>query len=428
MTKAIVWFRKDLRLEDNPALDRAVELGLEIIPVFIYAPEEESFKLGSHELNIGAASKVWLHYALKELPELIIREGNSLEELEKLIQEIGATHLFWNRRYEPFIIERDKKIKDKFSKQITVESFNGSLLVEPWHILNQQENPYKVFTPYYKKIKDIDFGKTGKKHKLKKTEYKSLKLKDLKLVPSLDWSEPIIDFWGLDTSKKKSQFKAENYSETRDRLDLDGTSKLAPYLAWGQVSPRQIWNKYINQEGTEAYTRQLIWREFSYYLMYHFPETITEPLNKKFKDFDWEQSSINLTKWQKGQTGYSVVDAAMNQLWQTGWMHNRARMIVASFLCKDLLIHWHEGAAWFWNTLVDADLANNTMGWQWVAGSGADASPYYRIFNPETQSSKFDPSGDYKKQWLNNTQNLMIDHKFARERALERYKRLKNNC
>ncbi len=427
MAKAIVWFRKDLRLEDNPALDYAIQNGFEIIPVFIYAPEEESFKLGSHKVDIGSASKVWLHYALKSIPELLVRQGASLEELSKLIEETSATHIFWNRRYEPFIIERDKKIKEELSKQVSVESFNGSLLIEPWEVANKQALPYRVFTPYYKSIKDNNFGKPLAKHKLKKTKFKSLKLEDLSLLPEIEWHKSIVKFWNLEKPNTKflDKFSPVKYSDERDMLALNGTSKVAPYLAWGQLSPRQIWFKFKDINGAESYIRQLFWREFSYHLLYHFPHTINESLSEKFKNFKWEPSSKNLKKWQGAKTGFDVVDAAMNQLWETGWMHNRARMVVASFLTKDLLIPWQEGASWFWDTLVDADLANNTMGWQWVAGCGADASPFYRIFNPETQAEKFDPDDIYRETWLQEKVEPMVDHKHARERALELYKAIK---
>lgn len=420
MSKAIVWFRKDLRLDDNPALDRALELGLEIIPVFIYAPEEESFNLRAHKLNLGAASKVWLHYALKKIPELIIREGDSLEELEKLIEETQASHVFWNRRYEPFIIERDKRIKNKLAKYISVESFNGGLLLEPWEVLNKQGSPYKVFTPYYNCIKQGIFNSPTSRHVLRKTNFGSLTVEDLKLLPEISWHKSIVDFWNLDRPECNALegFQVADYQEKRDRMDLVGTSMVAPYLAWGQISPRQVWHKYSQLEGSEPYLRQLIWREFSYYLMYHFPESINQALNTKFKNIQWDYSEQSLVKWQAGKTGFGIVDAAMKQLWKTGWMHNRARMIVASFLTKDLLVPWQEGAAWFWDTLVDADLANNTMGWQWVAGCGADAAPYYRIFNPETQAKKFDPHNLYQDTWLEEISEPIIDHKFARERAL----------
>lgn len=426
VSKAIVWFRKDLRLEDNLALDKALELGLEIIPVYIYAPEEESFQLGKHKVDIGAASKVWLHYALQRIPELIIRKGNSLEELKKLIEETKATHLFWNRRYEPFIIKRDQRIKENLSKSIIVESFNGSLLIDPEHLLNQQGTPYKVFTPFYKRVKEITFDKSDFKHQLKKTKYKSVHVDDLNLLGRASWHNSIIDFWDLKkpSSKPLEAFSIDSYESDRNLLAITGTSKVSPYLSFGQISPRQIWHKYFKQKNSDPYLRQLIWREFAYYSMYHFPQSINEPLNAKFKKFKWSDSSEILEKWQQGKTGFNLVDAAMNQLWETGWMHNRARMIVASFLTKDLLIPWQEGASWFWDTLVDADLANNTMGWQWVAGSGVDAAPFFRIFNPETQARKFDPENLYQETWLKEKLEPIIDHKFARERALKHF----NDC
>lgn len=424
MSKAIVWFRKDIRIEDNLALDKALELGLEIIPVYIYSPEEESFHLGKHKVDIGAASKVWLHYALQRIPELIIRKGNSLEELERLIQETKATHLFWNRRYEPFIIKRDQKIKECLSKSMIVESFNSSLLVDPWDLLNKQGTPYKVFTPFYKRVKEIAFTQSSIKHQFKKTEYQSVHIDDLNLLGKASWHRSVVDFWDLKNPNYKplEAFSINNYEADRNILALDGSSRVSPYLSWGQISPRQIWSKYCKEKNSESYLRQLIWREFSYYLMYHFPHSINEPLNEKFKRFQWDDSSVTLEKWKQGKTGYGLIDAAMNQLWQTGWMHNRARMIVASFLTKDLLLSWQEGAAWFWDTLVDADLANNTMGWQWVTGSGVDAAPYFRIFNPETQATRFDPDSLYQETWLEERSEPIIDHKFARERALEVYR------
>lgn len=424
--KTIVWFRKDLRYQANPALDRAAKLGLEIIPVFIYSPKEESFELGPYQLDIGAASKLWLHYALKAMPELIIRRGNSQAELEKLIEETGAAHLFWNRRYEPHIIKRDTKIKEALSKKIQVETFNSALLTEPWEVETQSGSPYKVFTPFYKKIQGLYFDEKFTKHKLNKPKLKSLKPEDLDLLPKINWHKSIVDFWNLGSNKNPlDKFKAENYSQLRNSLDQDGTSLIAPYLAWGQISPKEVWQLYQDKPAAEPFIRQLAWRDFAYHLLYHFPQSVTEPLNAKFKKFPWQDSDEDLARWTQGKTGFDVVDAAMNQLWQTGWMHNRARMVVASFLTKDLLVHWHHGAAWFWDTLLDADLANNTMGWQWVAGCGADAAPYFRIFNPESQSQRFDPSGNYKSQWLEHKSEPLIDHKFARERALDIYGQLK---
>ncbi|HMP88615.1 MAG TPA: deoxyribodipyrimidine photo-lyase [Kiritimatiellia bacterium] len=462
------WIRRDLRIADNPALLAAVESGLKIIPVFIWAPDEEE------PWAPGAASRWWLHYSLKRLQgelekrhsALIIRKGPSLPALRSIILDTSATHVVWNRLYEPAVIERDKMIKTELrSDGIIVKSFNGHLLFEPWTIETQQGNPYQVFTPFYKACGI--YGSPGNPHpapkhltRLTKPPW-SLSIDDLTLLPALDWAKGMRETWTPGEGgaiELLNEFRNRNvtqYKSNRDRPDLTGTSRLSPHLHFGEISPRQIWHACEKAVNAEPYLRQLIWREFAHHLLFHFPHTPEQPLRENFAAFPWEPNKELFRSWRKGRTGYPIVDAGMNELWHTGWMHNRVRMIVASFLVKDLLIPWQEGARWFWDTLVDADLANNTLGWQWTAGCGADAAPYFRIFNPALQAVKFDPEGAYVKRWLPALRGLpapdihriyelnsdtlqkagvslgthyprpLVNHAEARDKALEAYTRIK---
>lgn len=411
--KTIVWFRQDLRLEDNPALTAAAKLG-EVIPVYIHAEKEEG------EWTLGGASKWWLHHSLENLVEdfqkhginLVIRQGNSLETLKTLAKETGAEAIVWNRRYEPASIERDSHIKSVLSDAgIKVQSFNANLLFEPWTIHNKQKKPFQVFTPFWKHLLTLP-SPTEPLPVPKLTGSASVKsdsLKSLELLPKIHWDAGINKVWKPGTKQARQVLanflKAPilEYAEERDRPDHNGISYLSPYLHFGEISPRMIWHEALKNYSfseIEPYLRQLGWREFAHHLLFHFSDTPTKPLRKDFSAFPWKEDPAHLKAWQKGLTGYPIVDAGMRQLWVTGWMHNRVRMVVGSFLVKDLLINWLEGARWFWDTLVDADLANNTMGWQWVGGCGADAAPYFRIFNPMTQGEKFDPEGNYVRKWV----------------------------
>ncbi|MCB1120430.1 MAG: DNA photolyase family protein [Verrucomicrobiae bacterium] len=415
---AIVWFRQDLRMQDNAALKAALESGRPVIPLYIMDDE------GEGDWPMGGASRWWLHHALKDLGEhireaggrLVIRVGNSLEQLRSILRECEAQAVYWNRRYEPAIIERDKAIKQELTEGgLEVKSFNSSLLHEPHAVTKKDGTPYKVFTPYWKYCltlkKDEPQIVNPRSGAFWSEKLESESLDSLGLLPSIPWDEAFYDHWeptvkGADKALKDFvRSKLGTYKNQRNFPGIEGTSRLSPYLHFGQIGPRQIWKAVKDAEekgekSTYRFLAEIGWREFSYHLLYHFSHTPEQPLRPEFEDFPWERDSQLVEAWQKGQTGYPIVDAGMRELWKTGWMHNRVRMIAASFLVKHLLQPWQEGALWFWDTLVDADLANNTLGWQWTAGCGADAAPYFRVFNPVLQGRKFDPEGAYVRQWL----------------------------
>ena len=436
MTPALVWFRRDLRLADNPALDAAIQTGSPILPVFIWAPEEEA------PWSPGAASRWWLHHSLEQLADsllrrgsqLIIRRGPSRETLLSLAAESGARAIYWNRLYEPAVIARDRELKKLLrDRGFVAESFRGSLLFEPGTILNSSGHPFVVFTAFWKAcLKASPPAAPADAPRRIPSPSKgpeSLVPSDLGLLPSIDWAGGLREAWRPGEAGALSRMSAflgavlDAYPEERDRPDHAGTSSLSPHLHFGEISPRQVWHA----AKSEAYLRQLLWREFAHHLLFHFPQTPREPLRPEFRAFPWRVDEAGLRAWTRGETGCPLVDAGMRELWHTGWMHNRVRMVAASFLVKHLLIPWQEGAAWFWDTLVDADLANNTLGWQWVAGCGADAAPYFRIFNPKLQAGKFDPNGDYIRRWIppgSPYPKPIVEHEAARKRALEAYHRL----
>ncbi len=409
---AVVWFRLDLRLADNPALAAAIETCLSVIPLFIWAPGEED------PWPPGAASRWWLHHSLLELEhalatrggKLILRRGPTAEVLLAVAAESGAKTVFWNRRYEPAAIACDRKLKTLLRQRgLTAESFPGNLLFEPWTIRNSSGDPFRVYTAFWRACQsepDPPPPKPAPKQIPPPAQWPaSLAVSDFGLQPKIDWAGGIRHAWRPGESGAAEQLKIflksalEAYPAIRDRPDRPGTSRLSPHLHFGEISPRQIWHA-VDRSSAEAYRREMVWREFAYYLLFHFPKTPQEPLRPEFRSFPWHNSVRDRKAWEQGKTGYPLVDAGMRELWRTGWMHNRLRMVVASFLVKDLLIRWQEGAAWFWDTLVDADLANNTLGWQWSAGCGADAAPYFRIFNPVIQGKRFDPDGEYVRRWV----------------------------
>lgn len=416
MSKKIVlhWFRQDLRLTDNPAFYKAAQSG-SVLPIYIIDNKNNA------AYSLGGASKWWLHHSLEQLNisldnKLSVYQGDPQDILSILIRQYNITEIFWNRCYEPWQIDRDKKIKSFLSNQgVNVYSDNGFLLWEPWQVLKQDGTPFKVFTPFYNNgclnapLPRSPLPKP-KTLLLFKDEKYSNTIADLKLMPTLPWYKSIAKEWK--TGEKAAQVKLnnflknniDNYKDGRNFPALDNTSKLSPYLHFGEISPNQIWYAARNIKQHEAslktFLTELGWREFSYNLLYYFPELPKANWRDKFDNFPWDDNKTLLKAWQTGQTGIPIVDAGMRELWQTGYMHNRVRMIVASFLVKNLLQHWQHGAQWFWDCLVDADLANNSASWQWVAGCGADAAPYFRIFNPVTQGQKFDSEGSYTKLYV----------------------------
>lgn len=412
----VVWFRQDLRLEDNPALAAASARGA-VVPVYIWDPAAEG------DWAPGAAARCWLHRSLEDLgarlrslgSRLVLARGDSLGCLQRLLADSGADAVFWNRRYEPRAVERDGLIKAALRRQgCSVRSFQGALLFEQAELRNRQGKPFQVFTPFWKHCLTLDPPAEPMPAPARLEAPVRWPdgpgLAELQLQPRLDWSAGIHAAWTMGeggAQQSLERFLAQGIAGYRERRDFPGqpgVSRLSPHLHFGEISPSAVWHRVrehgAGQEAAEPYLRQLGWREFAHHLLYHFPHTPDHPLRREYRLFPWKADAKALTAWQRGRTGYPIVDAGMRELWHTGWMHNRVRMICASFLVKDLLIPWQEGARWFWDTLVDADLANNTLGWQWTAGCGADAAPYFRIFNPVTQARRFDPDGAYLRRWV----------------------------
>ncbi|QND80858.1 deoxyribodipyrimidine photo-lyase [Pseudoxanthomonas mexicana] len=433
MPNALVWFRHDLRLDDNPALRAALDQGFTPIPVYVHAPQEEG------EWSPGAASLAWLHRSLAALDadlrargsRLLLREGPSAPALQALVEQTGALAVFWNRKYEPATQPRDASLKKGLREQgLQVESFNGCLLFEPWDLATQQGGPYKVFTPFWRSAlaqwrAPATWDAPGALPAFKDA-LPGESLDAGRLAPALGWDA---GFWKVWTPGEVGAREAlevfidgalNGYRTDRDRPDRTGTSRLSPHLHFGEIAPWRITAELerartaANSADMDGYIRELGWREFAYHLLHHFPQTTTQNLNPRFAHFDWAKVDPKaLEAWQQGRTGVPIVDAGLRELWATGYMHNRVRMIVASYLTKHLRYHWLQGARWFWDTLVDADLANNTLGWQWTAGTGADAAPYFRVFNPVTQAEKFDPKGTYIAHWVPELAAVPVPLRFA---------------
>ena len=479
MPKPIIfWFRQDLRTHDLPGLAAALATGQPVIPCYILDDTTAG------DWIAGSASRWWLHHSLRSLSEelaelggtLILRRGEPLMVLSQLLQETGADSIHCTRQYEPWATGLETSLFTAFSNSgITFKRYPGSLLFEPGQVMNQSGLPFKVFTPFWRRCRNEPEPAPPQACPEAGQWYaqviSSEPLQDWQLCPSQpDWASHWPALWQPGTAPARLKLKAflsegiHDYSEGRDHPARNSTTRLSPHLHFGELSPRELWHEARQLAARQPSLRDQIdkllselgWREFSHHLMYHFPTLPEQPFKQQFSAFPWLGNATALQAWQRGQTGYPIVDAGMRELWQTGFMHNRVRMIVASFLTKHLLIHWRAGARWFWDTLLDADLANNSCGWQWVAGSGADASPYFRIFNPVLQGQKFDKEGAYIRRWVPELAQLpnrylncpwdapqevletsgialgqhypwpIVDHKDAREAALAAWRSLDN--
>jgi deoxyribodipyrimidine photo-lyase len=429
----IHWFRQDLRLSDNPALCAAAAAGA-VVPIYILDDETAG------QDRMGSASRWWLHHSLAALNlaldgKLLFFRGDAATILANLVTQIEAGGVYWNRCYEPWRITRDTALKKRLGDLgVTVESHNGSLLWEPWDIAKQDGTPYRVFTPFYRRgclsatpprqplgpPASLDLWQADGKALTGPSD-----LDGLGLLPRHQWQDNIARHWtpGETSAQARLDDFVRNglvgYKEGRNFPARQNVSRLSPHLHFGEISTNQAWYAVRDvadsgrlESDADNFLSELGWREFSHSLLYQFPELPRANLQAKFDGFPWADNPDHLAKWQRGQTGYPIVDAAMRELWQTGYMHNRLRMVVGSFLVKNLRLHWHHGEAWFWDCLVDADLANNSASWQWIAGCGADAAPYFRVFNPVTQGQKFDPDGTFTRRFVPELAKLPVKYLF----------------
>jgi deoxyribodipyrimidine photo-lyase len=453
----LLWFRQDLRLADNPALEAAAAAGGAVIPVFLHAPHEEQ------PWAPGAAARWWQHESLAALAGDLERRGSrlilrpvdpgqsSIAALLALAAETGAVAVHWNRRYEPAVLERDRAAKRTLRERgLMAESHNAVLLTEPWEVRNQSGQPFQVFTPFWRHVLRELSPPPPRPARAQLAAPErwpaSAPLESLDLQPRIPWYAGMVAEWQpgeAGAARQLDRFLEEAWARYRDGRDLPavrGTSRLSPHLHHGEISPRQIWHALARAaEGrredaagwrSSQFVAELGWREFAHHLLFHFPQTTDQPLRAEFARFPWHEDATLLEAWQRGRTGIPLVDAGMRELWHTGWMHNRVRMVVASFLVKNLLQPWQAGARWFWDTLVDADLAANTLGWQWSAGCGADAAPYFRIFNPMSQAERFDPDGAYVARWVPDRGSArypqpIVDLRASRNAALAAYRTLR---
>ena len=420
----IVWFRQDLRLRDHPALLAAARRGGPVLPVYVYDPG------AGGRWARGAASRAWLHHSLRALTEsleergsrLVLRLGSPRAVLRELVAATGADAVYWSECYEPAVRQLDDECqRDLEQAECEVRRFNSALLYEPRAIANGQGLPFKVFTPYWRKCQALPPAPPlplPPRWNAPAEWPRSEQVEALELQPHPRWDARFWDQWTPGETGARAALRrflrgaVDDYAEARDLPGVSGTSRLSPHLHFGEISPRQVWQAvrqlgkqsgvFPSSRGARVLLTELGWREFAYHQLYHWPTSVETPLRPEFRHFPWRDDAEGrlLQAWQRGRTGYPIVDAGLRELWTTGWMHNRVRMIVASFLVKHLRLNWTAGAAWFWDTLVDADLANNTLGWQWSAGCGTDAAPYFRIFNPVTQGQRFDREGVYVHRWV----------------------------
>lgn len=418
----IFWFRQDLRLRDHPGLCAAVATGRPLVPVYILDDDTPG------DWRPGGASRWWLHHSLRALEaaletrgaKLLLRRGPAGEVLRELCDKSGAEAVYCTRQYEPWAAQLERALHDDLATRgVEVKRFPGNLLFEPGRVLNQSGEPFKVFTPFWRHCLrqpepplPLPAPKSLAGHQQRLA---SENLDDWGLTPRKpDWARTWRQHWHPGPEGAGDRLQAflaagvGDYDAGRNHPARACTSRLSPHLHYGEISPRMVWHAARRTGGEQPaladevakFLSELGWREFSHHLLHFFLSLPEAPFKSSFAAFPWRRDNEALRAWQRGHTGYPMVDAGMRELWQTGYMHNRVRMITASFLTKHLLLHWRHGEDWFWDTLVDADLANNAAGWQWVAGSGADAAPYFRIFNPATQGDKFDANGDYVRRWV----------------------------
>jgi deoxyribodipyrimidine photo-lyase len=417
---AVVWFRRDLRLADHPALSYALAQAERVVPLFVWDWREDE------PWRPGAASRWWLHHSLAALDAslrsrgaaLVVREGEAAATIAEVAAETGASLVVWNRLYEPRELACEERVAAiATAADLEHASFPGALWCDPSTLRNQQGQPYRVFGPFWRAVERAlptvrDPLPAPRRLSGPAAAIASIGVDALALLPRVRWDEGLATAWspgeaGALRRLKRFAARVRDYAHGRDRPDRTHTSRLSPHLHFGEVTPAQALAALRSASGpaadsasAEGFLRELGWREFAHHLLYHFPHTADQCLDARFERMKWRKDSVSAQRWRRGMTGIPIVDAGMRELWRTGWMHNRVRMIVASYLTKNLQTHWRTGAAWFWDTLVDADLANNTLNWQWVAGCGADAAPYYRIFNPVLQTERFDPERGYIRQWV----------------------------
>jgi deoxyribodipyrimidine photo-lyase len=440
VTTAIHWFRQDLRLADNPALFAATRAADAVIPVYLWSPEDEG------SWPPGAASRWWLHESLQKLgaalenkrSRLVLRRGPTVAALLELAAETGSTQIFWNRRYEPAAQRIEKQLHEALRKAgVAAFDFKSALLSEPGEIKTRSAGPYQVFTPYWRAFleqTEVGAAQPSPREIPQPSQWpQSRSLSEFELVPRLTWTQSLAAHWQPGETAARAALRRfvgstlGNYAQSRDRPDMAGSSRLSPYLHHGELSPRQVWVAATRAgENSGKFCAELVWREFAAQQLHFFPALPDRPRNAQFERMGWRSDAGEFAAWSRGNTGFDIVDAGMRELWQTGWMHNRVRMIAASFLVKNLLHRWQDGERWFWDTLVDADLASNALNWQWVAGTSPDAAPWFRIFNPQTQAEKFDPLGTYRHRYVPETgtpgySEPIVDLKQTRQRALDAY-------
>lgn len=448
----LVWLRRDLRLADQPALCAAAAEG-PVIPVFVLDDKTAGYR------KLGGASRWWLHHSLEALDKslgrhrskLVLRKGDAVQEIAAIAKEVGAKAVHALDHHEPWW----RKAQEALAKTVDLHLHDGNYLLPPGSVVTGSATPYKIYTPFAKAAREqlpqrevLDEPSLTAPGKWPRSD----KLADWKLLPTKpDWAGGFRQQWDCGEAAAQAALEdfvdhAADYEDERNLPSIEGTSRLSPHLHWGEISPAQVWEALSGKrgKGVETFRGELLWRDYAQNVVHQFPDYAEQSYREDFRELKWRRSKADLAAWQQGRTGYPIVDAGMRQLWATGWMHNRVRMIAASFLIKHLLIDWREGERWFWDTLVDADYGNNGVNWQWVAGTGVDANLFTRIMAPLTQSPKFD-AGDYIREWVPELADLsdaaihdppddkrgdyparIIGHKEARERALSAYRAMKS--